>query len=100
MNTPRKYRPSNSTDGDIFEESWCDKCELDRLYRESGGTLEGCTFLALMMGLGIDDPDYPDCFVIENNNPCCTAFVEIGDTIPMQDDKTIDMFEVNNENTR
>lgn len=62
----KPYRPSNGTEGDIFRASWCDRCERDRLYRETGGNAplnedgsNGCSIIARTMGYDLDDPKYP-----------------------------------------
>jgi hypothetical protein len=35
------YRPSNGTEGEMFQEQWCEKCEHDLAARK-GGPPYGC----------------------------------------------------------
>ena len=46
----KPYRPSNGTEGEIFEATWCDHCQRDAAFRrffDSNGAIGG------------DQPDYP-----------------------------------------
>lgn len=68
-----KYRPSNDTEGEMFQELWCSGCLADAAYRRSEG--EGCPILAASMMCGTEDPEYPVelCYDGEGQ-PSCTAF--------------------------
>jgi hypothetical protein len=61
------YRPSNGTEGMLFQECFCDKCTRER--RQS------CKILANTMFYDIDDPKYPKQWTHnEHGQPICTAF--------------------------
>jgi hypothetical protein len=80
----KRYRPSNGTEGMIFEEKWCVHCERDKAIwgnpddPDWGG---GCRILADILGLETTDPDYPDQWRYCLDTPVCTAFVREGTEI-------------------
>ncbi len=95
----RKWQPSNGTEGDIFIHSWCGECARDKAMCE-GMPIEECDDNERCDILGrsflcIDDPDYPTEWCIgRDGQPCCTAYVPVGEPIPdAPDTQTIDMFE-------
>lgn len=63
--TVELYRPSNGTEGEMFESEFCEHCERDRAWREAWqtdgdpGNVKGCDILARALAFGIDDPQYP-----------------------------------------
>lgn len=69
-----KYRPSNGSEGQIFEHGWCAICLRDRPAREDTDGLDGCSILANVMLFEIDHPNYPKEWVIEDAEAKCTAF--------------------------
>lgn len=89
----KQWEPSNGTEGYAFIESWCGQCQRDKSMRE---------------GVDFDECDDNECCPIiaasfrgeakewqydKNGQPCCTAFVPAGDTVPLpKDNLTIDMF--------
>lgn len=88
-----RYRPSNSTEGECFFESWCRHCQRDRSMREGDpidecDDNELCDIIARSFRGEVDEWVYgPD------DEPMCTAFVPAGDPVPPpKDDRTIDMF--------
>lgn len=86
-----KYRPANGTEGEIFYDEWCAKCERDKLYRETSDN--GCEILLDSMLYQADHESYPEQLTYdENGDPCCTAFIMEGEPIQYRCDKTIDMF--------
>jgi hypothetical protein len=92
------YRPSNGTEGDSFICHFCCNCERD--------IDEDCPILAATFIYDEDDPDYPkewvqdvepeldpeDGLPVGAGNARCTAFVPRGESLPSQDDRTLDMF--------
>lgn len=95
-----KYRPSNGTEGEFFFETWCRKCQRDKSMREGCDIdecddSERCDIIANTMCFDIEDEEYPKEWQIgADGQPCCTAFVLAGDSIPVpRDELTIDMFE-------
>lgn len=60
------YRPSNSTEGDIFETRWCQGCGR---YRNGS-----CGLLLNSMFFDIHEKDYPTEWVRLDGVPTCTAF--------------------------
>ena len=88
-----KYRPSNGTEGAIFQERFCDNCAHDTYNLETG---EGnsCDILMRTMIHGVDEPEYPEEWQQEpGEEPKCTAFLSREDG-PVQPKcpNTIDLF--------
>lgn len=75
MNKPGdKYRPSNGTEGEIFEENYCAKC---RFYDAQEGVLTVCSkeLQDRAMIFDIDSPKYPSEWTYtEQGKPTCTAW--------------------------
>jgi hypothetical protein len=96
----QKYRPSCGTEGEMFFENWCRQCARDKAMN-SGAELdecddkEVCDRIARSFAHNVDDPAYPAEWQIDKNGqPCCTAFVPVGEPIPEpRCERTIDMFE-------
>jgi hypothetical protein len=68
------YRPSNGTEGEMFQEHYCAKCIHDDYER---GKI--CHILARTMPYNIGDPEYPTEWIIDDDaEPIdlgyCTAF--------------------------
>lgn len=64
-NAGRSYCPSNGTEGDIFQEIYCDKCA--KQYH--------CKIIFRSQIYRQEDPLYPKEFVIgEDGQPTCTKF--------------------------
>ncbi|MDH5259299.1 MAG: hypothetical protein OEX07_14890 [Gammaproteobacteria bacterium] len=84
----KKYRPSNSTEGDIFIAEWCNQCEKNK----TPGC--ECQILADTFIFQENDPAYPEEWIYsKQGNPCCTAFIPAGTVLTVRCDKTIDMFQ-------
>lgn len=70
------YRPSNGTEGAMFEEIWCLRCKKDQDWQEH--EKDSCPILLRALKCWSDDPDYPKEWAYqEDGAPCCTAFEEI-----------------------
>lgn len=70
----RPYRPSNGTEGEIFQQQWCANCRHGRL-----GEAGPCDILLQSMTFDLGEPQYPaelvqDDAPFPNSNPRCTAF--------------------------
>jgi hypothetical protein len=65
------YRPSNDTEGAIFEECWCDRCEAER-----GG--RSCRIHGAALAYETDEPGFPPEWVSlpDGSGARCTAFRE------------------------
>ncbi|OLF82704.1 hypothetical protein AWH63_06780 [Marinobacter sp. C18] len=89
-----KYRPSNGTEGGIFESRWCHNCAHDN-YDIEAGTGENCDILMRVMLHGVDDPEYPEEWQEEPGEaPKCTAFLSRDDgPVKPRCPNTIDLFE-------
>lgn len=86
-----KYRPSNGSEGDWFMGKFCHQCARANLDEDSGKP--PCVILGLMLGYGIDDPQYPKEIIQDENGPRCTAFVHEDEELPApRCEDTIDMF--------
>lgn len=102
INPTERYRPSNGTEGEIFIETFCFRCQRDAAYQADPENAEGCPILANSFAYGINDPNYPvewvrdvgsDVTMIGGNGARCTAFIERGKEIPYRCQDTKDMFE-------
>lgn len=68
-----KYRPSNGTEGMIFEDMHCMQCiNCDP---DPNGKKQ-CEILLLALMHGIDDPEYPKEWCYVNDKPTCTSWVK------------------------
>jgi hypothetical protein len=69
----KSYRPSNGTEGDMFQALWCEQCKRDADFKDGEG--EGCQIIAMTMCVDVDDPEYPKEWTHDSEGqPCCTAF--------------------------
>jgi len=66
----KKWRPSNGTEGDLFQQSYCEGCTKD---------VNGdCPIIAATMAFDVDDASYPSEWRYgEDGQPMCSAFVAI-----------------------
>lgn len=73
----KKYRPSNGEEGYRFRAKFCDECEKDRRYMETGDPGYSCKILTKTVWADIKSSDYPSEWVQDANgrNPRCTAYV-------------------------
>lgn len=71
------YRPSNGTEGEFFQEKFCQRCVKDRACNKPNPDWsEGCKILAATFANDIDDPDYPKEWIEDDEGARCTAFEE------------------------
>jgi hypothetical protein len=63
----RSYRPTNGTEGSMFEERFCRRCTHDRPDAP-------CRILTFALACGLGDPEYPAEWVEDEAGPRCTAF--------------------------
>ena len=94
-----KYQPSNGSEGDMFFNAWCCQCQRDKAMREGCDIdecddNERCDIIARTMAFRTDDDEYPPEWQYgKDGQPCCTAFVPVGEKIPEVDIHTGDLFE-------
>lgn len=72
----RPWRPSNGTEGAMFEERWCVRCKHDAEWWER---MENpCEIHNAALAFQIGDPRYPKEWVCDDDgsNPRCLAFEE------------------------
>jgi len=89
-----KYRPSNGTEGAIFQERFCENCAHDT-YNTETGEGKSCDILMRTMLHGADEPEYPEEWQVEpGEQPQCTAF-RSRDAEPVKPKcpNTIDLFD-------
>lgn len=89
-----KYRPSNGTEGAIFQERFCENCAHDTYNMETGEG-KSCDILVRTMIHGADEPEYPEEWQVEpGEQPKCTAF-RSRDAEPVKPKcpNTIDLFD-------
>lgn len=66
----KPYRPSNGTEGMIFESKYCDSCIHNRHEED-----RECQIIFLSMMFGVLDPNYPEELVYNDQNiPTCTKY--------------------------
>lgn len=70
--TTQPYRPSNSTEGAIFEAKFCDKCAEMECWRKHGR--DSCEIASRSMIYSIGDKEYPSEWIRDAQGPRCTAF--------------------------
>lgn len=71
------YRPSNGTEGLIFQHAFCSRCIRDKAARENPPRWEaGCPILAAALLLNPGEEGYPEEWVYspKTGQPTCTAF--------------------------
>ena len=75
----KKYRPSNGSEGEMFQALFCEECVHDAAFRKTGGEGgEGCDILMKTMFLGVDDEGYPPEWTYDaEGQPQCTAFQQV-----------------------
>ncbi len=89
----RRYIPGNGTEGMIFFDGWCSRCERDAVMGKGEdwnlcADHELCPIIAASFRGPVDEWVHD-----EEGDPKCTAFVPLNDRIPIRDALTIDMFE-------
>lgn len=68
----KPYRPSNGTEGEMFQDRWCANCKKDDY--EKGVY---CPILSASLAFDTDDPEYPKEWNHgPDGQPRCTAFEE------------------------
>lgn len=69
-----KYRPSNGTEGELFQGAYCHRCKHDKFDGEDG---ESCRILIETFAWDVEDEEYPKEWIIATDGqPTCTAFEE------------------------
>jgi hypothetical protein len=96
----KKYQPGSGTEGASFMDEWCSNCAHDKPMSEGKdfddcSDDELCKIIADTFSYKVDDPKYPKEWQYDKDGqPCCTAFVPVGDSIHLRRcTATIDMFE-------
>ena len=73
------YRPSNGTEGDMFQALWCERCVHDG-YTDETPEL-GCELIRRSMAYFTTDPEYPREWIFDPEGvPMCIRFEEVVDT--------------------
>jgi len=85
---PEKYRPSNGTEGEIFQSKWCNNCIHDDFEAE-----KFCPIMGDTMAYDFDDPKYPEEWITDKKGPRCINFAEIIDDEKYHCPDTLDLFE-------
>ena len=96
--TTRPYRPSNGTNGMIFDNLWCSRCQHDAAWREDEND-KPCDILSRSFAYKIEDPKYPTEWIEDdvpwphNSNPRCTAFlaIEVEDSTYVKDERQVEL---------
>jgi hypothetical protein len=73
--TDRPYCPSNGSEGEGFEERFCNRCEREAEYRSTGDGRTGCTILTAAYMFDMKEAEYPSEWITnEKGDSRCTAF--------------------------
>jgi hypothetical protein len=74
----KPYRPTCGTEGADFQAAFCDRCERDRLFRETQEGGDSCPILLDSSAYDVTDSRYPKQWIIDEQGPRCTAFEQGG----------------------
>lgn len=87
-----KYRPSNGTEGQLFLDAFCRRCQRDGHGDDDDG--QRCEINGLTMIYQVGEAEYPTEWQYgKDGQPCCTAFVPAGEPIPApRCTKTLELF--------
>lgn len=70
-----KYRPSNGTEGMMFESKYCHRCVNEKWMHSQNPKDKQCPIFNSAFFFDIDDPKYPEEMQYnEEGNGICTAF--------------------------
>jgi len=77
MSKVSKYRPSNCTEGEIFKDRFCRRCEWYMPMESMGCMYNGCPIELAVLKYEKSDNCYPPQWRLdENGEPVCTEFRE------------------------
>ena len=62
----KKYKPSNGTEGLMFQDAYCDRCIFDAHYQDTQESGTGCYLLRNSFVYEIDDSRYPTEWIEED----------------------------------
>lgn len=86
----KPYRPSNGTEGEMFQEQFCYRCRNDQ------NDDDPCEILTATMFYTVNAPKYPKEWVYDKDGrPTCTAFHDVQSEQPEQAVRcpdTLDLF--------
>jgi hypothetical protein len=92
----QRYEPSNGTEGSCFHAAWCERCERDRdmngtCHRE--GREPGPDDWCEILGASFQSGGVKEWIFDAKGQPMCTAFVPVGQALPIpRCENTPDMF--------
>jgi len=72
----KPYRPSNGTEGEDFMACFCANCRRDQ------DEDDPCSIATWALAAAIDDPDYPEEWIVDQSGPRCTAFEPVDEDAP------------------
>lgn len=72
MEQPKKYRPSNGTEGEYFMSEFCYQCIHENPNPHCNPK---CDIITATMCFDVNEPEYPKEWIYDaNNQPTCTKF--------------------------
>lgn len=75
-----KYRPSTGTEGQLFLDAFCRRCQRDGHGDDDDAAR--CEIIGLTMLHDPDEAEYPTAWQYgRDGQPCCTQFVPAGEPI-------------------
>lgn len=87
----KQYQPSNGTEGAMFINAWCRRCQRDKAMRE-GADFDECDDNELCEIIAASFRGQVKEWIEDDSGPRCTAFVEAGNVVPEVDTLTGDLF--------
>lgn len=77
METPRKYQPSNGTEGVMFTSKFCENCIHEQAMQSPDQTGKCCEIFTKTLVHSPSDSEYPGEWIYDaEGNGTCTAFQE------------------------
>jgi len=72
---PRKYRPSNGTEGCAFMEYFCERCIHEKFIHTMKHGDAQCNIADRSLIYDLKDPEYPEEWIYDDDgHPTCTAW--------------------------
>lgn len=93
-----RYQPCNGTEGEYFHSMWCEECARDKVMNgeatQEQADADPSLYCQILNDSFINE-GVAEWVIDKDGQPCCTAFVPMGSTVPTaRCEHTSDMFGV------
>jgi hypothetical protein len=91
-----RYQPCNGTEGEYFHAMWCEECERDKVMSGQATQEQADADPGLycqILNNSFHDEGVAEWVIGKDGQPCCTAFVPVGQAVPYRCPNTPDLFE-------